>query len=74
MLAVEPESHAFLLDSFEVAVQRSGWHTSRSTSDDVPAFMKDDRPFPGLTRFWRHLGAPGAYRPQTWWEPPATDT
>ena len=73
VLAVEPESRAFLLYQFEAAFRRHGWQTRRSGSRDIPAFMKAERPLPGLTRFWRQIGAPGAYQPQTWWEPPADE-
>lgn len=73
ILAVEPESRAFLLDQFEMALRGRGWVTQRSGSVETPEFMKTDLPLPSLTRFWRQVGSPGEYRPQTWWEPPADE-
>jgi SAM-dependent methyltransferase len=71
VLAAEPESRGFLLDAFEAALEDRGWQTVRHGTSDIPDFMKEDRPLTRMTRFWRRLGSPGAYRPQTWWEPPA---
>lgn len=73
VLAVEPESRAFLLDGFERALRGEGWQTRRSGSGNLPDFMKAERQLPSLTRLWRKIGAPGAYQPQTWWEPPADE-
>lgn len=73
VLAVEPESRAFLLDRFEQALGARGWQTRRSGSGNLPDFMKAERHLPALTRLWRQVGAPGSYQPQTWWEPPTDD-
>lgn len=73
ILAIEPESRASLLNAFERALRQHGWQTRRASSANLPAFMKAERALPALTRLWRQIGAPGAYQPQTWWEPPADE-
>jgi SAM-dependent methyltransferase len=70
VFATEPSSRSYLLDSFELALRAEGWATRRGTSDTIPAAMREVRELPAVTRFWRRIGSPGPYQPQTWWEPP----
>lgn len=70
VLAVEPESRVSLLDAFASALSDTTWEVSRSSTSALPRFMKADISLPGITRVWRQLGAPGSFRPQTWWDPP----
>jgi len=71
LFASEPSSRFYLLDSFEAALRQHGWVTRRDVSDSIPAVMREIRGVPAVTRFWRRIGAPGPYQPQTWWEPPS---
>lgn len=71
VFATEPSSRSSLLDSFEAALRTEGWAIRRGTSDAIPTAMREIRGLPAVTRFWRRIGSPGPYQPQTWWEPPA---